>query len=73
MAAMASDLRWVRRNEDKPHRCPQCHTIAAWDDPGHAWTVWRCEGCRVRWFKGINYRNTPAGIRWRLTMWWRNR
>ena len=27
-------LTWVRRNEDKPHRCPSCHAVAAWKTEG---------------------------------------
>jgi hypothetical protein len=25
-----SETRWVERNEDKPHRCPECHAVATW-------------------------------------------
>lgn len=27
---LAGKLRWVDRNEDKPHRCPECHAVATW-------------------------------------------
>lgn len=49
--------RWVRRNSDKPHRCPLCHTVAlrAWSERGYGpRTVLRCTyGCGVRWRAGV--------------------
>jgi hypothetical protein len=44
--------RWVKRNEDKPHRCPECHAVATWDKhiygprtklkcPARCWVIWR--------------------------------
>lgn len=55
-------IRWfrtVRRNRDKPHRCPKCHSVANWRmgvevraRPIH-WPLrlW-CAACEVRWWYG---------------------
>lgn len=56
----------VRRNSDKPHRCPRCHTIRIYDIanwqqverrrwPLTVFVILSCEPCGVRWF----YRPTP--------------
>lgn len=46
--------RWVKRNEDKPHRCPECHAIATWEMHGYGpRTKLKCPtGCRVIWRPG---------------------
>lgn len=50
----------VRRNDDKPHRCPWCHVVAPWrmgqDRIGRSRVqllqqMW-CANCQVRWFSG---------------------
>ena len=41
-AAVSSVIRW---NEDKPHRCPRCHTITA---RGSQWEVNTCCNCGTR-------------------------
>jgi hypothetical protein len=50
-------MRWVRRNEDKPHRCPECHTIP---DRCRALvlgprTAVSCARCGVKWRMGVRY------------------
>lgn len=47
------NLRWVQRNEDKPHRCPECHAVCTYDRR-HPWrygprTRITCHNCRVQW------------------------
>lgn len=46
--------RWVKRNEDKPHRCPECHAIA--DQARGCYgprTRFTCPaGCGVQWRPG---------------------
>lgn len=58
-------LRWVKRNEDKPHRCPECHAIAFWDKE-HAGprTIIRCPNeCEVQWRFGIRMKR--MSMRWK--------
>ncbi len=46
-------FRWTRRNEDKPHRCPNCHAIAAraWFGGGYGpRTILTC--CGLKWRVG---------------------
>jgi hypothetical protein len=46
--------KWTQRNEDKPHRCPNCHAIAAraWSDNGYGpRTVMAC--CGLKWRAGV--------------------
>lgn len=52
-----SELRWVERNEDKPHRCPECHAVATWDlDSYGPKTRLVCpSGCGVQWRVGQRY------------------
>jgi Family of unknown function (DUF6283) len=60
-----ASLRWVRRNEDKPHRCPGCHAVATWDHR-HAGprTRLRCpRDCRVQWRYGARQQRTPYRLR----------
>ncbi|MET9262367.1 hypothetical protein [Amycolatopsis sp. NPDC004079] len=46
-------LRWVRRNEDKPHRCPECHRVVTWDREAYGpRTRLRCVRCGVQWRAG---------------------
>lgn len=54
------DLVWVRRNEDKPHRCPRCHAVATWDR--EEWgprTRVVCERCGVQWRMGCRLHRWP--------------
>lgn len=50
-------MRWVKRNRDMPHRCPECHSI-----PDRARgvcgprTAISCARCGVKWRMGV--RNT---------------
>ena len=52
-------MRWVQRNEDKPHRCPLCHAVATWDKstqnrPIGPRTKLKCpRGCGVQWRAGF--------------------
>ncbi len=61
-------MKWVHRNEDKPHRCPECHAVATWDRRAHGpRTRVACPaGCGVQWRMGN-----------RLTrkhdLWWKRR
>jgi hypothetical protein len=53
-------LRWVERNEDKPHRCPECDAVATW---GHYTfgprTRFTCpKGCGVQWRIGMRSSNS---------------
>lgn len=49
-------MRWVKRNEDKPHRCPECHAIPArcrsYLGPR---TAVSCPLCRVKWRMGVRF------------------
>jgi hypothetical protein len=49
-----NDRRWVGRNTDKPHRCPECHAVATWDHKRYGpRTVLVCpRDCGVRWRAG---------------------
>lgn len=61
------NLRWVQRNEDKPHRCPECHGIAlrAWADRGYGpRTRMSCPNdCGVQWRAGSRATRRPRWIR----------
>lgn len=45
---------WVRRNEDKPHRCPCCHAVASYDrrTAGPRTRMVCPRGCGVQWRYG---------------------
>jgi hypothetical protein len=51
---------WVRRNADKPHRCPGCHVVAPWRmgmTPRLSLGIYRplrmwCKDCGYRWWSG---------------------
>ena len=43
--------RLVRRNDDKPHRCPVCHRICF--RTRRRPPVARCTTCRLWWFTGF--------------------
>ena len=65
------DVKLVRANGDKPHRCPRCHGIPdkAWNH-GHArlLAIYECERCDVRWWRTWN------DLTWRDHLWiWRSR
>lgn len=61
LARVGGGLRWVRRNDDKPHRCPDCHRVAQWHHSdydhhrdrrhGPRTRMW-CIYCRVQWRMG---------------------
>jgi len=60
-----SETRWVKRNEDKPHRCPECHAVATWDRPAAYGprTVFKCpRTCGVQWRAGNRW-NRSWGVR----------
>lgn len=42
----------AKRDRDKPHRCPACHTSC--DRPGnlYPWSTLHCERCDLWWFYG---------------------
>ena len=40
--------RLVRRNADKPHRCPECHRVVA--PTTHWWRTYNCRDCMVWWW-----------------------
>lgn len=75
-----SKRRWVQRNEDKPHRCPECHAVATWDKERYGpRTKLHCPNqCRVQWrtknrqprprmrFSGKN--SGPWPLWWRLDL-----
>jgi hypothetical protein len=48
-------MRWVKRNEDKPHRCPECHAVASWGkDCMRPKTKLVCPNdCGVQWRYGL--------------------
>lgn len=62
-----AELRWVKRNEDKPHRCPGCHGIAlrAWSSKGYGprTTLYCPNDCTVKW--------TPRARGKRRRMWFK--
>lgn len=46
------DKRVVPANDDKPHRCPECHTIpldAQMDGRGLPGKKYACDVCNVQW------------------------
>lgn len=58
---------WVTRNEDKPHRCPECHRIP--DRCRKRWgprTAASCALCGVKWRMGS--RSTGSHAQW-LDRW----
>jgi hypothetical protein len=61
-------LRWVTRNEDKPHRCPKCHAVATWDRRQHGPRSRAVcpQACGVQWRMG----NRASR---RLAVWWKRR
>lgn len=64
-----AELRWVRRNEDKPHRCIECHGIAlrAWEGRYAPRTVMSCpNACGVRWRVSVRTQRRPMRDR----TWW---
>lgn len=48
-------LRW---NEDKPHRCPRCHTVVIWNGRPQWWRLYICCRCTAR------FARWPALARW---------
>lgn len=44
-------MKWVGRNKDKPHRCPECHAVRRRTHWGPRTTV-VCGPCGVRWKMG---------------------
>lgn len=71
------NLRWVPRNEDKGHRCPECHGIAekAWDrsvaERGIGpRTVLSCPNdCGVKWRVGYRSKRRSMRSRDRAARW----
>lgn len=66
----------MKRNEDKPHRCPNCHKIAerAWsavtDNMGAGpRTVYACETCRVRWRVGMHVKRHNMAFEQHRVQW----
>lgn len=55
-------LKWVRRNEDKPHRCPECHMVRRRTNWGPRTTV-ACGPCGVRWKMGRGSRYPVSAYR----------
>jgi hypothetical protein len=54
MTGESRAFRWVRRNEDKPHRCPECHHVVTWNRARYApRTRLKCDSCRVQWRSGM--------------------
>ncbi len=46
-------LRWVGRNEDKPHRCPECHRVVTWERKRYGpRSRLTCPPCGVQWRSG---------------------
>jgi len=46
--------RLVRRNGNKPHRCPSCHAVVTSET--RWWRTYSCRDCNVWWFGGIRRR-----------------
>lgn len=42
---MSKPVRW---NIDKPHRCPECHSVAVAGDTPKSWRVYACCRCSTR-------------------------
>ena len=65
-------MRTVKRNWDKPHRCPECHRVCVRGDLARMLRFEHCPDCQVRWIG-----RTPlyaAWCRWlRLQRAWSNR
>lgn len=45
-------MRLVRRNADKPHRCPVCHAVTYRHRPARWPATSRCARCHAWWFTG---------------------
>ncbi len=45
---MASDRLVIPADIDKPHRCPDCWTVAVEGEPFRWWRVYRCCKCGTR-------------------------
>lgn len=58
-------MRWVNRNEDKPHRCPECHAVAMWDnDKAGPRTLVRCPlDCNVQWRYGRRWQKHSMRVK----------
>lgn len=65
VAVRRHDRRWVHRNEDKPHRCPECHAVATWEHKRYGpRTVLVCpRECVIRW--RVGRRLTVDSMRYR--------
>lgn len=59
----AGMLRWVRRNVDKPHRCPTCHRVVTWRMERYGpRTRLKCARCGVQWRSGVRVYPWPVRI-----------
>jgi hypothetical protein len=59
----AGTLRWVRRNVDKPHRCPVCHRVVTWRMERYGpRTRLSCTKCGVQWRSGVRVYPWPVRI-----------
>jgi hypothetical protein len=59
----AGMLRWVRRNVDKPHRCPVCHRAVTWRMERYGpRTRLKCTTCGVQWRSGVRVYPWPVRI-----------
>jgi hypothetical protein len=59
----AGTLRWVRRNVDKPHRCPMCHRVVTWRMERYGpRTRLSCTRCGVQWRSGVRVYPWPVRI-----------
>jgi len=58
-------MRWVSRNEDKPHRCPECHAVASWgkETMGPRTRLVCPNDCNVQWRYGRRLKG--RGMYWK--------
>lgn len=63
-------MKWVKRNEDKPHRCPECHAIASWekDKMGPRTRLVCPRECGVQWRYGRRLKK--ESMAWRQYFHW---
>lgn len=61
-------MKWINRNEDKPHRCPECHSVATWNRRSHGprTRVVCPNGCGVQWRMGDRLTR-------KTSLWWKRR
>lgn len=53
-------MKTVKRNVDRPHRCPECYAVRTWSRPLRFYRWVYCSPCHVRWWPGWVLSRTPG-------------